>query len=410
MNSSELRLLADEYLVPLFSGTKILPKSVPSSAREQCVAFIDPCTLAFKVSKDDPERVQLQRSQPFGPDNASVVNEKRVVTAFIETLRSIEHGLKQPYRDDLLAQLNHRVVCRTMSDAAFEPLLHEAVGRLAVWSSRLYEGHPITSAIGFVPNDNTQTVLLGKVLKFDFSAVLTNGHDTILTVNHSGHVLGHESLVFPITVPSFTPYRLAPLADWAKNGRMAVALNRTGEILVMQDQKLLFARRSGVWHFLTPEAVVTQLRRPDDLSVRTAVLETALDVSFARSGGCIGIVFSVHQKMWKTIVVSEDDHLSPATSIKSKVLSQAINGRKFQDLDRRLRQELVGIDGATVINHLGEILAVGAILKIPGGSTGGGRLAAAKVLSRCGLGIKISQDGGIRCYQEESDDPKVSLM
>jgi hypothetical protein len=190
---------------------------------------------------------------------------------------------------------------------------------------------------------------------------------------------------------------------------MAVALNRTGEILVLQDQKLLFARRSGSWHFLTPEAVVTQLGRPGHSEVRTAVLETALDVSFARSGGCIGIVISAQQNRWKN-VVSTADHLSPTTSMKAKVLSRAIAGRKFQDLDRRLRQELVGIDGATVINHHGEILSVGAILKIPGGSTGGARLAAAKELGKLGLGIKISQDGGIRCYQDGEDEPKLSLM
>lgn len=410
MNSADLRLLADEYLVPLFSGAEILPGSIASSPQEQCVALKDPCTLAFKVSQHDPERIQLHRSQPFVADNLGVVNEKRVVTAFIETLRSIEPGLQQSYRADLLTHLERRVVCRAMSDVAFEPILLEAVDQLAAWSSRLYEGHPITCALGFVPNDNTQTVLLRDAWKFDFSAVLTNGHDTILSVNHGGHVLGHESLAFPDPVPSFAPYRVAPLASWAQNGRMAVALNRTGEILVLQDQKLLFARRSGFWHFLTPEAVVTQLGRPDDPAVRTAVLETALDVSFARSGGCIGIVISAHQNQWKQIVVSADDHLSPATSIKANVLSRAIAGRKFQDLDRRLRQELVSIDGATVINHHGEILAVGAILTIPGGSSGGGRLAAAKALSKYGLGIKISQDGGIRCYQDENEEPKVSLM
>jgi hypothetical protein len=409
MNSGELRQLADEYLVPFFSGAKVLPQISASSAREQCIAFSDVCTLAFKVSRQDLERLQLHRSQAFIPDNAGVVNEKRVVTAFIETLQRIEPGLQQAYRADLLTHLERRVVCRTMADAEFEPILLEAVDQLAVWSSRLYEGHPITCALGFVPNDNTQSVSLRDTWKFDFSAVLTNGYDTILKVNHAGQVLGHESLAFPNPVPSFAPYRLAPLAAWAQDGRMAVALNRTGEILVLQDQKLLFARRSGSWHFLTPEAVVTQLGRPGHSEVRTAVLETALDVSFARSGGCIGIVISAQQNRWKN-VVSTADHLSPTTSIKAKVLSRAIAGRKFQELDRRLRQELVGIDGATVINHHGEILSVGAILKIPGGSTGGARLAAAKELGKLGLGIKISQDGGIRCYQDGEDEPKLSLM
>ena len=47
--------------------------------------------------------------------------------------------------------------------------------------------------------------------------------------------------------------------------------------------------------------------------------------------------------------------------------------------DRRLRQELAAIDGATVLSFEGDVLAVGAIVKIPGGSAGGGRLAASNV-------------------------------
>lgn len=79
-------------------------------------------------------------------------------------------------------------------------------------------------------------------------------------------------------------------------------------------------------------------------------------------------------------------------------------------MDRRLRQELMAIDGATVLSHDGELLAVGAILKIPGGSTGGGRLAAAKALGKLGLGIKVSQDGGITGFRLGQSEPAFSLM
>jgi len=79
-------------------------------------------------------------------------------------------------------------------------------------------------------------------------------------------------------------------------------------------------------------------------------------------------------------------------------------------LDRRLRQELVAIDGATLIDHKGTILAVGAILKIAGGSTGGGRLAAAKALSKLGVGIKVSQDGGITGFHDGNAEPKFIVM
>jgi hypothetical protein len=106
--------------------------------------------------------------------------------------------------------------------------------------------------------------------------------------------------------------------------------------------------------------------------------------------------------------------LQAVDSIKTKALAQMIGVMKFQDLDRRFRQELLAIDGATLIGHDGTVLAVGAILRIEGGSTGGGRIAAAKTLSQYGLGIKVSQDGPIEGFRsvpgELPDKPTFSAM
>jgi hypothetical protein len=150
--------------------------------------------------------------------------------------------------------------------------------------------------------------------------------------------------------------------------------------------------------------------RPDNYDVRRAVYETCIDASFARTGACIGIVTSGHANRWQEIAVSAGDHLNPATSIKASFLAPLIGTKKFQDLDRRLRQELVAIDGATIIDHRGRVLAVGAILRILGGSTGGGRLAAAIALGTLGVGIKVSQDGAISGFHDENEEPKFTVM
>lgn len=410
MNAQELQQLAIDHLLPFFSGANIEPQAVASTPREQCIAFTGPCTIGFKVNKDDAERLQLRRSQPFQKDTPGVITEKNVVEAFVNVLRDIQSGLDATYREDLLATLPRRVVGKAIGAAGADSTILATLDQFSNWSTRLYEGHQITAAIGFVPNDNTQSVSLQEVWKHDFSAVITNGHDTLLTANEAGHVLGHVAIPMPPGIPSFAPYRLAPIAEWARDGRLAVVLNRVGEILVLKDRKLVFARRSGAWHFLTHDAVLTQIARPDNTDIRRAILETAIDVSFARSGGCIGVVTSTNRAKWREVVVNEDDYVQTGNSTKASTMQRLVNGRPFQDLDRRLRQELVTVDGATVIDHHGEVLAVGAILKIPGGSTGGGRLAAAKALSVLGLGVKISQDGGIRCYHDNNADPRVALM
>jgi hypothetical protein len=151
------------------------------------------------------------------------------------------------------------------------------------------------------------------------------------------------------------------------------------------------------------------------MRLRKAIYESALDASFARTGAGIGVVAGGDsEKQWKRIATKSDDYLFPAKSNKAKALVAMIRRKRFNALDRRFRQELLAIDGATIISHQGVILAVGAILKIKGGSASGGRLAAAQELSRLGLGIKISQDGPIRGYRgtqrSRGKEPSFLLM
>ena len=75
-----------------------------------------------------------------------------------------------------------------------------------------------------------------------------------------------------------------------------------------------------------------------------------------------------------------------------------IGNKKFHELSRKLREEIVGMDGATIIDYDGTIIAAGAIIKIEAGSKAGGRLAATQTLARYGVSLKISQDGIIQGY------------
>jgi DNA integrity scanning protein DisA with diadenylate cyclase activity len=206
--------------------------------------------------------------------------------------------------------------------------------------------------------------------------------------------------------------RQAHIAEWTtrKDTRLALSLNRLGEILIFRQEEILFARRSGRWHFLTHAPVIAQMNVPRDIQLRTAIYETCLDASFARTGACIGVVSRENAGEWRDLVVQEADHLAKNSSAKARALNAVIRGKAFEKLDRRTRQELAAIDGAIVLSHTGGIHAVGAILKIEGGSTGGGRLAAAKALGRLGLGVKVSQDGGITGFRGRKTNPVFRVM
>lgn len=309
-------------------------------------------------------------------------------------------AVQSEIRNDLLATFQRRVVARSIAEPSMERQLLSVLDQMAGWASRLYEGAPISSAIGIDPAAMTaRGPSLSDIASEDFGAVLSNGYDTMLVFGPELEFAAHERLISHAT-ESVYPSRHAAVARWTAivEGRVAVALNRLGEILVFREGQLLFARRGGHWHFLTHEPVINQMGVPKDRSIREAIYETVLDASFSRTGACLGVVASNTILKWED-AVAESDRLGVSQHTKARTMAAAIDGRRFHELPRTLRQELVAIDGATVINHKGDILSVGAILTIAGGSTGGGRTAAAKTLARFGLGIKVSQDGGITGYR-----------
>lgn len=87
---------------------------------------------------------------------------------------------------------------------------------------------------------------------------------------------------------------------------------------------------------------------------------------------------------------------------KKRFLLEILNKEnKFQNVDRKLRAELSGLDGAIIINFEGEILGCGAIIANTAGSSGGGRGSAARTLSNYGgFAIKISTDGYVEIFHK----------
>ena len=113
-----------------------------------------------------------------------------------------------------------------------------------------------------------------------------------------------------------------------------------------------------------------------------------------------------------TLIGAEDfnEFLEGEKADKACALVKIVGDKKFHELDRKLRAELLGIDGATVIDYDGNILCIGAIVEIEAGSSGGGRLAAARTLAKYGVSIKISMDSTISCYGFDTKKNKVRTL
>lgn len=402
MNELKFRELVQAYLVPLFSGARLESDAVTSTPRHATVAWENPCSFQIKPTQEANYRLTMTRSQPFAPTTAPGVTEYSVVQAFVDVLAQIAGALDTVYERDVMANFVQRIVAKAISRrTSEEQVILDTISQMLIWSNRLYEGQPIAASVGFITHNVESPVRLADMWDYDFSAVLTNGSDTVCVSNFRGELVEYAALAMPRAPSPFAPYRLTPIAEWTAGDKIAIALNRTGEILVLRGEKLVFAFRGGKWHLLTHEPVITQMGCPQDEDIRRAIYSSCLDASFARTGACVGVMSSGDAWQLSRVAPERNDHIQGKRSTKARAISRMVNGRKFQDLDRRMRQELLAIDGATILDHTGTILTVGAILQIEGGSSGGGRLAASIELSKYGLGVKVSQDGGIKGFRRQ---------
>jgi len=408
MKEEDLREIAIDYLLPFFSGAWIEEKSIISSSRDKDVSWIGPRSIAFKVDDSDKYRLVICRTQPFSQQGKIAISEIKVIRSFISVVRNVHQHLSGEIRDDILSTFQRRVVARSLVSNKEEKVILKGIDWLGRWGSRLYEGAPVSSSLGFGNAATSSGIYLDEMARNDFCYVLSNGHDTLLEFNFKGKLVGHRALSSGGGVSGYAPFRQLSVANWTEgNSNISMTLNRLGEILIFRGGQLLFTRRSGRWHFLTHDPVVKQMSPPRDSVVRQAIYETCLDASFARTGACIGVVNFENRG---ADVAAEDDVISTGKSTKSRAIKSIVGGREFQHLDRRLRQEIVAMDGATILSRSGEIICAGAIINVPGGSAGGGRRAAARRISRYGIGIKVSQDGGIEAFRGDKDVPVFKVM
>jgi hypothetical protein len=376
----------------MFPGAK-LQRTVKSTGRQKLVAYLDPCVLLLKPSRNETYRVRFWRSQRFAAD------EERLVAAFVEELSKIA-DFEAGHLADLMSSLPRRMIAQFLPGVRGRTTLERALHRFEALAAETYEGRPVVAALGISGSVGHGNVRLEDLWKDDFARVLSNGFDSMYLCGSDGRVFNLKFLDQPSSV-AFSPNRLGSIAAWCGNSyRVALVLNRNGEVLVFKEKTLQFAKRRGAWRYYPHDSVVSRLRG-GSRALRRAVYESCLDVSFGRTGGCLAVLTASNRaKLAKYL--EPDDLIANQSHTRAKLLSSAIK-RPFQSLDRRFRQELLSLDGATVLTHTGEVLTSGSIVKVPGGSTAGGRKAAALQLSRLGLGIKISADGPITGFLNKQE-------
>lgn len=344
------------------------------------------------------------------------------------------------------------------SDKRYAKNVEFLINSLEKWKDRTYEGKNVNFAfsikipeddknISEAPEENVKNFC--EFLNEEYSATFSDGVNSIIELDGNLRFLGYKSLTSLTQINhnfSVGPVRFADVLNNFYNERIGVMLLTNGDILLIQNKEIKVVKREGKWLNFSKEVftsfISALIGKDDEQFIKLAgeIYLSALDVSFSHSGGIIA--FGLEDKEDKLIkpdlyekyvskgkkepkqkpVLHFIDNLLTKLSDydslieqnkkyfdnddvrkrirKREFIQRVAGGRKFFDIDRKLRMELIAMDGATIIRENGNLLAVGAIIQNESGSYGGGRGAAARRLSQFGFAIKISTDGYIECYKD----------
>lgn len=335
------------------------------------------------------------------------------------------------------------------------------------WSEKTYEGHNVCFGFLINPGAKASQIksdAYDHFLEFigeEYSAVFTDGITSVVEIDKECnfikyHSILHQEKLMPDNYDDVRlPIRFAPIIyQNVKEDKVGVFLLTNGDIIIAQKQKISFVRRNGRWLNFSSKAfydIIKDYAKVDSSmgKLLSGIYCSCLDISFAHSGGLIAVV-DEENKEWKNDLLSKkpivsvvdmicDDDVSmfPKTledfyekekqriqnlrnvsktvkngllkDLKKRITKKRYlieilrNDRQFLNIDRKLRADLSGLDGAIILNKEGKIIACGAIIANKAGSSGGGRGSAARTLSKYGgFAIKISTDGYIEAFYKEA--------
>ena len=432
-------------ILPMFTGSSIAGE-VESNPRDSEVALGPGGTVLIKPNKNDEYRLVLKRNIAF---KASEVTLLRSIINEIAKVSNVGIDDKS-YLTRLNMTAMEKAICESISEVAGETLLNVLL-HLETFSNRTYEGKRIT--FGIIINEKQEAenpsdnLYYEDMFDYDFFAVLSNGVQSCVEFDKNGYYLGHMALEKLRFRPTISPYDYISFCRYCDDARIGIVLTPNGEILLFKNRSLIYSKKRGVWNSYCHEEIITLLSNRTSQSIkeiRKSIYFTSLDVAFSGTGGCLvylnkeftdealthididDILCEKHFNLKKEQILEQPrkrnkkdanfidyanltytDYVEKFEKTKTSALKATIAGRKFHELNRKLREELASIDGATIVDWDGTIIACGAIIQIDAGSTGGGRLAATKTLGRYGVAVKISQDGTMQAYMSDKKTKNV---
>ncbi len=148
------------------------------------------------------------------------------------------------------------------------------------------------------------------------------------------------------------------------------------EIKLFAEGVQAFAFAHGRWRVLNARAKYEVWRRAVvHEGVARVLFQTALDLAEDRQGGLFVVVNDPNEAIGRLVAphdvlaIENSPQCSPAAEfapgdpLAKRALHYLARGRTVLDLERPVLEALAGVDGATVVDRAGHLLAFGAILR-----------------------------------------------
>ncbi len=215
----------------------------------------------------------------------------------------------------------------------------------------------------------------------------------------------------PLTAPCSAPYMAHALAT-STDGHVCLVLSPSHEIKVFARGAQVLAYRHAQWALLDLQRkyeIWAEALGNADLA--RCLFRTALDLADARQGALFVVLRAPAETVSHIVSVPDrlDIGLTEAGNLAAaptrRDLLYLLTGRTVTELEPSVLAALASLDGATVTDPLGNLIAVGAILRHPyteslrdDAIVEGARTTAAMSASRFGPVLKVSEDGGIAFF------------
>lgn len=194
------------------------------------------------------------------------------------------------------------------------------------------------------------------------------------------------------------------LAEASKSLRgLALALRADGSIVIFARGRPLFVRRAGRWKGMLWKPVAKAIGRKYG-NVGAMMFDAALILATTGYGGILGILESPPSGLDKKdrVDIARKEAFQNGVSVSIPFPEWLFHALLPTDKTLLLGAEtvamLAAIDGATVIDKKGNLLAYGAVVPSRPSGSEGARSAAARELSNKGFVIRVSADGPIALY------------